>query len=311
MTSRRFYKVMLGRGSSAAGEARADGFIGVDYKADEDLTNQLPEDWREFNDLWILKFLELGRPNRISAGLAAGQLWTVAKGIQIGDLVLSPTASNSGELYVGIVTSDYHFRQGETLPHRRGVDWQPSILKKSDCSDELRAGLGYGATVCSLDRYGEEITRITGTGASPDPIVSRDPLIENASNFVMERHLEDFLVENWDQTELGAKYDIYIEDGEMVGQQYQTDTGPIDVLAISKDKKVLLVVELKKGRASDNVVGQTLRYMGYVTELAEVGQEVRGAIIALEDDPRLRRAIQMTPAIDFYRYEVQFRLLKH
>jgi len=42
-----------------------------------------------------------------------------------------------------------------------------------------------------------------------------------------------------------------------------------------------------------------------------VGQEVRGAIIALEDDPRLRRAIQMTPAIDFYRYEVQFRLLKH
>ena len=311
MTSRRFYKVMLGRGSSAAGEARADGFIGVDYKADEDLTNQLPEDWLEFNDLWIPKFLELGRPNRISAGLAAGQLWTVAKGIQIGDLVLSPTASNSGELYVGIVTSDYHFRQGETLPHRRGVDWQPSILKKSDCSDELRAGLGYGATVCSLDRYGEEITRLTGTGASPDPIVSRDPLIENASNFVMERHLEDFLVENWDQTELGAKYDIYIEDGEMVGQQYQTDTGPIDVLAISKDKKVLLVVELKKGRASDNVVGQTLRYMGYVTELAEAGQEVRGAIIALEDDPRLRHAIQMTPAIDFYRYEVQFRLLKH
>jgi restriction system protein len=126
----------------------------------------------------------------------------------------------------------------------------------------------------------------------------------------MERHLEDFLVENWDQTELGAKYDIYVEDGEMVGQQYQTDTGPIDVLAISKDKKVLLVVELKKGRASDSVVGQTLRYMGYVTELAEAGQEVRGAIIALEDDSRLRRAIQMTPAIDFYRYEVQFRLLK-
>lgn len=309
--SRHFFKVMLGRGSAAAGEARADGFIGADYDADEDLTNQLPEDWREFNELWIPRFLELGRPNRISAGLASGQLWTVAKGIEIGDLVLSPTASNSGELYVGIVTSDYHFRQGETLPHRRGVDWQPNTLKKSECSDELRAGLGYGSTVCSLDRYGDEITRLTGTGASPDPIVSRDPLIENASNFVMERHLEDFLVENWNQTELGGKYDIYVEDGEMVGQQYQTDTGPIDVLAISKDKKVLLVVELKKGRASDNVVGQTLRYMGYVTELAEAGQEVRGAIIALEDDPRLRRAIQMTPAIDFYRYEVQFRLLKH
>jgi restriction system protein len=32
--------------------------------------------------------------------------------------------------------------------------------------------------------------------------------------------------------------------------------------AIKKDKSQLLVVELKKGRASDAVVGQVLRYMG-------------------------------------------------
>ena len=311
MTSRRFYKVMLGRGSSAAAEARKDGFVGADYNVDMDLSSQLTDDWRKFNEEWVPRFLELGRPNRISAGSAAGQLWTITKGLQVGDLILSPTASNSGELYVGVVASDYHFRKGETLPHRRGVDWQSNTLKKSDCSGELRAGLGYGSTVCSLDRYGDEITRLTGSGATPDPIVSRDPLIENPSNFVLERHLEDFLVENWAQTELGAKYDIYTEEGEVVGQQYQTDTGPIDVLAISKDKRVLLVVELKKGRASDNVVGQILRYMGYVTELAEAGQEVRGVIIALEDDPRLQRAISMTPAVDFYRYQVQFKLHKH
>ena len=79
----------------------------------------------------------------------------------------------------------------------------------------------------------------------------------------MEKHLEDFLVENWASTDLGTTYDIYEEDGELVGQQYPTDTGPLDILAISKDKKRLLVVELKKGRASDVVVGQTLRYMGY------------------------------------------------
>ena len=34
-----------------------------------------------------------------------------------------------------------------------------------------------------------------------------------------------------------------------------------------KDKKTLLVVELKKGRVSDNVVGQIQRYMGYVNNL--------------------------------------------
>jgi restriction system protein len=75
----------------------------------------------------------------------------------------------------------------------------------------------------------------------------------------MEKHLEDFLVQNWTQTDLGKEYDIYEEDGERVGQQYRTDTGPLDILAISKDKKSLLVVELKKGRASDVVMGQTLR----------------------------------------------------
>ena len=77
-------------------------------------------------------------------------------------------------------------------------------------------------------------------------------------------------MKNWKQTELGRIYDIYEEDGELVGQQYPSDTGPIDILAISKDKKTILVVELKKGRASDNVVGQIQRYMGYVLEeLAE------------------------------------------
>lgn len=72
----------------------------------------------------------------------------------------------------------------------------------------------------------------------------------------MEMHLEEFLAKNWSHTELGKDYDIFEEDGECVGQQYETDTGPIDILAIGKDKKTLLVVELKKGRASDAVLAR-------------------------------------------------------
>jgi RecB family endonuclease NucS len=41
---------------------------------------------------------------------------------------------------------------------------------------------------------------------------------------------------------------------------------PIDILAVSKDGTCLLVVELKRGRASDVVVGQALRYIGYVQD---------------------------------------------
>ena len=58
-----------------------------------------------------------------------------------------------------------------------------------------------------------------------------------------------------------------------------TDTGPIDILAVGKDKQEVLVVELKKGRASDSVVGQIQRYMGYIAEIAEEHQRVRGVIM--------------------------------
>jgi restriction system protein len=154
------------------------------------------------------------------------------------------------------------------------------------------------------------LERLIG-GAGAPVIVSTNPEIQDPSAFAMEKHLEEFLVANWAQTELGKEFDIYSEDGEQVGQQFQTDTGPLDVLAISKDKKRLLVVELKKGRASDAVVGQTLRYMGYVmNELAESDQTVIGAIIALEDDARIRRALAMVPSIAFYRYQISFKLVR-
>ena len=122
---------------------------------------------------------------------------------------------------------------------------------------------------------------------------------------------EDFLIANWNQTELAQNYDIY-KDEEFSGQQFLTDTGPIDILAISKDAKELLVIELKKGRASDAVVGQILTYMGYISsDLAEPDQIVRGCIIALEDDLRIKNALKITPSIDFYRYEVSFNLKKN
>ena len=72
----------------------------------------------------------------------------------------------------------------------------------------------------------------------------------------------------------------------------------------------MLVVELKRGRASDAVVGQIQRYMGYVQEeIAEDHQRVRGVIIALDDDKRIRRALQVAQGIDFCRYEVKFNLI--
>jgi restriction system protein len=177
-------------------------------------------------------------------------------------------------------------------------------------SDTLKSVTGFQGTVTNITASSDEIEKLIG-GGSEQVIYSTDETVEDPLAFAMEQHLEDFLVKNWAFTELGKAYDIYNEDGESVGQQYLTDTGPVDILAVSKDKKTLLVVELKKGRASDVVVGQILRYMGYVQEeLAEKGQNVKGVIIALDDDQRIRRALKITPTIEFYRYQVNFKLVK-
>jgi restriction system protein len=177
-------------------------------------------------------------------------------------------------------------------------------------SQALRRSTGATLAVVDVSVHGEEIERLIGSDSTPKLLAS-DQSIEDPVEFALEKHLEEFLVTNWKQTSLGKEFDIYEEDGEIAGQQYPSDTGPIDILAISKDRKALLVVELKKGRASDVVVGQTLRYMGFVQhELAEPGQIVRGIIVALEDDPKLRRALSVTPGIEFYRYAVSFKLTK-
>ena len=49
--------------------------------------------------------------------------------------------------------------------------------------------------------------------------------------------------------------------------------------------------------------------MGYITEI-EPEKSVRGVIIGFEDDPKFRRALSMIPNVEFYRYEVKFKLIK-
>lgn len=305
-----YYRVMLGRKSAYAKECFAGGFIGSGFGAiQRDIGRDLTDDFRAFNQQFIPE-LQQAWPDRskIALGLWCSFTWTICKGIRTGDTILSP--DGTGSYRVGEVTGDYLFVPGGVLPHRRPIRWLSTSIARADMSEALRRSAGSIGTVSDVSRYGEELEQLIGGGAAP-MLVATDPAVEDATSFALERHLQDFLVDNWAQTDLGRQYDIYAEDGEPVGSQYLTDTGPMDILAVSKDKRTLLVVELKKGRASDAVVGQTLRYMGYVQdELAEPGQTVRGVIIALEEDQKIRRALMMTPAIDFYRYQISFKLVK-
>ena len=306
---KKYYRLMLGQKSVHAAEGFAGNFIGADFKIPQDLTPDLPDDWRVFNKKFIPIYMA-SHPakSKIGAGLACGALWTVSKGLQKGDTVLCP--DGDGSYFVGEVAGDYYYAPGNPLPHRRPVKWQTKTILRADMTDALKNSTGSIGTVSTITPYAAEIEKLLGDPVAPD-LIATAPDVEDAAAFALERHLEDFLVQNWAQTELGKDYDIYAEDGETVGQQYPTDTGPMDILAVKKDKSELLVVELKKGRASDAVVGQVLRYMGFVLQdLAEPGQTVRGVIIAQEDDKRIRRALAATPMVEFFRYQISFKLQK-
>ena len=305
----RYIRVMLGAKSAHIDECLNGNFIGADFDINQDLSKHLPDNWRDFNKKFIPIWLD-NHPekSKVAAGLSCGALWTVAKGLKKGDIIISP--NGMGTYHIAEILDDYSYHEGQTLPHRRTVNWYSNTIERADMSDSLKNSTGSIGTVSDITNYAEELELLIG-GKKQPTIISTDETIEDPSVFALEKHLEDFLVANWKPTALGKDYDIYEEDGQQIGKQYPTDTGFMDILAISKDKKELLVVELKKGRASDNVVGQIQRYMGFaLEELAENGQTVKGVIIALEDDNRIRRALAVAPNIEFFRYQVSFKLFK-
>lgn len=128
--------------------------------------------------------------------------------------------------------------------------------------------------------------------------------------FYMEKQLEDFIVENWESTQLGKELDLIYEEGSLKSQQFRTDIGPIDILAKDKKSGEFVVIELKKNQSSDDTVGQILRYMGWVKEKLS-DTNVRGIVVAGKYDERLDYARKMIPGLEVFIYEVQFNLKEY
>lgn len=128
--------------------------------------------------------------------------------------------------------------------------------------------------------------------------------------FGLEKHLHEFLIENWQNIELGKDWAIYIDpDNDETGSEFRCEVGRIDILARHKTKNEWLVVELKRGRTSDKTVGQLLRYIGWVKEcLAKPNDIIRGLIICRHADKRITYALKTVENVEVIHYEVEFRL---
>ena len=128
--------------------------------------------------------------------------------------------------------------------------------------------------------------------------------------FYMEQQLEDFIIENWNETEFGKDYDLIYEEGDLKSQQYMTDIGRIDILAIDKKKGNYVVIELKRNQTSDDTVGQILRYMGWIQE-KKGDENVKGIIVAGKFDEKLYYAQKRAKDIEIFTYEVNFSLKEY
>jgi hypothetical protein len=132
--------------------------------------------------------------------------------------------------------------------------------------------------------------------------------LEDQSEFALESHLEEFIFSNWASINFHAKLRRYETDGQN-GRQFPAGKWSIDFLCIDDETNDFVVVELKRGKTSDAVVGQLLRYIGWVKEnLATDGQGVRGVIIAGEAEDALRYAVKAVPSITVLTYRVSFSL---
>ncbi|MBI5746123.1 MAG: hypothetical protein HZA13_03870 [Nitrospirae bacterium] len=148
--------------------------------------------------------------------------------------------------------------------------------------------------------------------ATPPQSLAEPDVVTEASDpvFGLELHLHDFLRDNWNQTEFGRDWALLEEDGEIVGYKYNTgEVGQIDLLAKHRTKPRWLVVELKRGRTSDEAVGQALRYRGWVRHhLAGPNESVEAVVVAHVADPKLLYALEGVEDVAVRTYSVRFTL---
>ena len=124
--------------------------------------------------------------------------------------------------------------------------------------------------------------------------------------FAFERDLQNYLVHNLGLLEPGLK--LYEdEEGVFTGVEFPAGQRSIDILAVGNDD-AYVVIETKVSRAYDRVVGQILRYMGWVKENLAGGTSVRGLIVASEISEDLILATSSVKNIRLVEYEISFSL---
>jgi restriction system protein len=220
-----------------------------------------------------------------------------------GDKVL--IYGNKNVYALGEILSDYYHKEEESdvyylYNHRRDMKWlkipDPS-LSIEFLPEELQRKLMRPQTIIELTE-GEWKSIDEAIKEQPPPEEREQPsLTEPSFSISLERTLRDYLAENPNLLQYGL---------QLIGKEYPTDAGNIDILLKDKDGSYV-IVETKKGRESNKVVGQILRYIGWVKK--NLSPNVRGIIVTHSSDSNLEWAVEaVKDLVKLKFYKVKFEL---
>jgi len=277
--------------------------------------NTIAVGWRELPDASKLDKAELEAKfkeifpqvtNKGNITRDVNTIWNFLHEISIGDYILARKGTkklighgivkgtpyydvSAGKDRVGNLTENYY-------PYLIPVEWEQKDISYSDIVFSF-----YTMYEIDEEKYKELIPEPTPTEQLPE--------------FVMEKYFEEFIIKNFDKIFKG-RLTLYNDQEESKAQQRimlddeNKQIGRLDLLAKDSSGN-FVVIELKKGKESDQVIGQLLRYMGWVKEkLCIDTQDVRGLIICKKIDSKLKYSlIPVADKISVKEYTMDFKLV--
>lgn len=226
----------------------------------------------------------------------------------------------------------FDLKNDQSFTRQQAVDWfaqhYPKIKKGTITAHLIRLSVNASSRLHYSPKAGEDDLffqingnhfRLYDINQDPSPIHASTNSIENQSLEVMEEEenqgtstefayesdLRDYLAKNLQIIEPGLR--LYEEEG-ITGVEFPVGGRFIDILAVDRNGD-FVVIELKVSRAYDRVIGQLLRYVGWIQKnQAEIDQKVRGAIVARKITEDLILACSLIPSIELFEYELSLAL---
>ena len=270
----------------------------------EQIRSKIHEVYSEKGESWI-------KHNRTRLTNA---LWNLYNIISIGDIIIARRGTKK-LIGIGKVIGDAYYSSEEGTLRKPNMEdiycnfikvkWEPRIIDY----ENIRFST---FTIYEIDP--EKFNELTKKQEERE--IKDDAFIDQKEQkFALEKYLEDFIVNNFNSIFHNSIQLWYDEEGN-IGQQYPLidnearNIGKIDILARNIEENSYIVIELKKGRSSDKVVGQILRYMGWVKEhLCNEGDSVKGMIICKDKDKKLEYALKVINIIDLKFFQIDFKLI--